>query len=349
MKSELLAEVIKYDNLEIEEFNLEKIDLEVIELERKRVKNVREKTALLINLIDSETEVFYSYPPRPKFEVLGGHKIAVKRGANLNEVKVYNLYFRFKKYNLNGTSTALMFRDHEKIENILLLPDDTKNRIVLEIRKYLDVAKKLVFNLDPTQQMDPNDQDFLLENLRLLNVTERCAQSLLHEYGHVLHWRIFEQRELDTPSKQFRWFWENGYAENLSERFPGFQALCVDDMLYYLKESFVEDYRIWLNTRELNGKYLLPNLITFVGDFINPIKAYEGVGIMARMLETGTIATEKRSSQSNREPNRLHMTDRVMERFERFGVGSKMSNQDYLDIIHRLEEQEKHNRNLTTC
>lgn len=210
MGAKLVREIVEQDELGIAEIDLTKISLDSFELEKKRVKNIREKTALLIELIDSETDIFYGYSPRPKFEVLGGHKIAVSKGANLNEVKVMNLYFRFRKANLDGTSTAIMYRDHDGNENILLLPDDTKNKIKLEYKKYVNYANKLVFSSDPMISMDPDYQDHLIENLRLLNIPERCAQSLMHEYGHVLHWRIFDQLDLKHRSQQYQLFYQNG-------------------------------------------------------------------------------------------------------------------------------------------
>ncbi|MDG5788987.1 hypothetical protein QA612_16135 [Evansella sp. AB-P1] len=342
MGSKLVGEIVEQGELGMGEIDLTKISLDNFELEKKRVKNIREKTALLIELIDSETDIFYGFSPRPKFEVLGGHKIAFNKGANLNEVKVMNLYFRFRKANLDGTSSAIMYRDLDGNEIILLLPDDTKNRIELEYNKYVDYANKLVFSSDPMMSMNPDDQDHLIENLRLLTIPERCAQSLMHEYGHVLHWRIFDQLDLKQRSQQYQWFYQNGYIDNVVKRYPGFESLSANDRLYILKESFVEDYRIYLNFNAINDMFILPNVVSFVGDFLHPELIYEGVRIMAKMIEGIQEKQDiHRTNDNHQEPNRLHTADMVWDRFQRHGLGSHMSEQNHTNTISEFQKVEK--------
>lgn len=182
-ESEEQSETFEIDPNEI------KFDLGNLEFERRQFRNIREKAAVVLELVDSKTEIDYLYPARPKFEVHGGYKIATQKGAKLGEVKVYNLYFRFKNHRLNAMTTAAMYRPpHKNEEWILLLPDDTAVRIENERREYINKATHYTF----AQTMDSDYHDNLLENLKLLTPNERCAQSLMHEYGHVLHWRMFD-------------------------------------------------------------------------------------------------------------------------------------------------------------
>lgn len=173
---------LDFDLIEIDP---ESIDYETIEMERKYIKNIREKTALLIDLIDKDTLIFYDRPVRNNFEVLGGFKIACQRGAQLRQVKVYNMLFHFKNQKINALNAiAMMYRTKNDEECILLLPDDTEERIRFERKVYLEKASIYTVELGT---MDSDVQSELIENLNLLGIQERCAQSLMHEYGHIVN------------------------------------------------------------------------------------------------------------------------------------------------------------------
>lgn len=184
LKAELISEseMTKMNEIDI---LLEEIELGEIELERNRVRNIRESTAMLLELIDKDTIVSYHHPFRTKHEVRGGYKIATGKKARLNETQVFNLFFRFRSRSLNGMASALMCRPSKKNEEwILLLPDDTENRIKEETSVYIEKAN--VYTV-VKGIMNPDHHSFLIENLDRLNIHERCAQSLMHEFGHVLH------------------------------------------------------------------------------------------------------------------------------------------------------------------
>jgi hypothetical protein len=326
-----------------QDIDLENIILGEIELEKKRVKNIREKTALLIELIDHHTEVYYGFPPRPKFEVLGGYKIAEKRGAILNNIKVFNLYFRFKNQKLDGTSTAMMYRDSSKNEFILLLPDDTEKTFISEKRFYLDYAKKLVFD----SSMNPDYQSFLIENLNLLNRRERCAQSILHEYGHILHYRCFDLLKLKNPKDQLIWFKEWGYLDLLDLRYPGLGYLDPNTFFYHVKEAFVEDVRIGLNFNQKNDIFILPNAVTFVRDFQNYELLIEGVNIVKKMINQVQRSRVTPDSPSfGNEPSRIRLGSDMVSRqqkyssFERSLTDSRFA--ALLDAFESENEQTQH-------
>ncbi|CAM3304621.1 hypothetical protein HP548_12225 [Paenibacillus taichungensis] len=252
----------------------------IFEYDRDTIRNIRTKAGLVMDLITSHEQVIKTLaPPRTRHEINGGYKIANRRGARLHEVEVFNLYFKFRSH-LRGDGIALMYRTNDKQERIILLPDDTRDRVEQESRLFLDIATELTL----MGYMEPDVQNDLIENLRLLNIHERCAQSLQHEYGHILHWREFDELGIHTPVDIFDWFVVNGYYENVERRIPHFEDKPAQQQLMILKESLVEDYRISLNLSEKSGKFISPNKFCHFGDFQMPELLEEGVRIMKEML-----------------------------------------------------------------
>jgi hypothetical protein len=191
--------------------------------------------------------------------------------------------------------------------------------------------------------MNPDEQSKLLENLRLLTINERCAQSLQHEFGHILHWRLFKFLSLEEPHQIYEWFFKNGYAQLLNRRSPEFSASDPSDKIYLLKECLAEDYRIWLNMKDNNGMFILPNVNTYYGDFIEPKLLQEGVGLMKEMLKAALnnklqIDETKKSSG---EPNRVLRGKKIYAKAlsTNWKPGSDlMTDQDHLEVIKQLKE-----------
>ncbi|WP_146000498.1 hypothetical protein NYE40_04585 [Paenibacillus sp. FSL W8-1187] len=292
MKAELINQENEGENDEVE-ISIQELDLGLLELDKDKVINIRRTSEMVAALIGNESEIDYTHPVRHKHEVRGGYKRAMKKGAFLSECSVYNLYFRFKGH-VDGTGIAAMCRPPMKKEEwILLLPDDTVRRIQAERRAYLDAANYLTLVM---QAMESEDQSRLIENLNTLSVHERCAQSLMHEYGHVLHYRMFDLLGItSSKSLQMKWFQDSGYYMNVEMRSPAFADLTPLDKLTELKESFVEDYRISLNLHMDNGKFVLPNKVCYSGDFQNSELMYEGVEVMREMLKPVVGASGKRA------------------------------------------------------
>ncbi|PGD07598.1 hypothetical protein COM34_14660 [Bacillus wiedmannii] len=309
----------------------------------KMVRNLREKTAVIIDLLEPGFQTYYNYSPRPKFEVFGGYKIAKNRqaslAANFDKVKVYNLYFRFTSNSLSNLKTSAMMYTNEKEEVILLSPQNTDYQIEQESLFYKSASANMIFH-----GMNPDNQSILLENLRLLTRNERCAQSLQHEFGHILHWRLFKFLNLNAPHEIYEWFLENGYARLLSLRSPEFtQTSEPSEKLYLLKESLVEDYRIWLNFKDNNGMFILPNVNTYFGDFLEPSLLQEGVGLMKEMLK-GAINNSLQIDDTKKfsgEPDRVLRGKEIYNKAlsTNWKPGSDvMSEQDHLDVIKKLKE-----------
>jgi len=318
-----------------ENIDLEEILLGVIELDKKIVVNIREKAAMLMEIIDHTSEIYYDHPPRTRHEINGGYKLAKRKGARLEEVKVYNLYFRFKS-RYNGTGLALMCRpEHVNEEWIILLPDDTKKTIAAERKFYLDIARSYTLI---EQIMNPNEQNRLIQNLDLLNIHERCAQTLLHEYGHVLHWRVFDDLHIHKASDIYTWFYETGYLKNVIKRYPYLEKNEPLDQITLLKESLVEDYRISLNLESGNDIFILPNKVCFSGDFQIPELMLEGVEIMKQMIRR-TESYSKRRNIYNREMDSIYIGRQIeaIRRHTKWIPGStSITEKEILNNIKKL-------------
>ncbi|MDC0764139.1 hypothetical protein POF51_25810 [Brevibacillus sp. AG] len=260
-------------------------DLQHIEMERKMVQKVRANASLFAELFDPDTEYIYGHPFRRRVEVEGGYKIARSKGARLDEVNVFNLVVRFRNSRFD-TSEALAFMYRPKKTNqewIVLLPDDTAQTINLEIKRYQDITR---LYRESGKITSDEDVSYIFENLRMLNLHERCAQTLIHEFGHILHWRIFDRFDpFYNEGEAYHWFLHNGYAQSLEGRIPGFKDAFTDEQkLWLLKECLVEDYRISLNMASNDGMFILPGKYTYGADLRVPDLLSEGVEIMQRML-----------------------------------------------------------------
>ncbi|MCY8232884.1 hypothetical protein [Priestia endophytica] len=332
-----------YDNKELDNGFNEILTSHSFEKE-KIVKNLREKTAMLTNLLKPGFEISYGYPPRPKFEVFGGYKIAKRRQASLaadfSKVKIYNLYFRYSNGNgLGNLNTSAMVYRNKQEEVILLSPQDTKQENSRLTNTYKNIATDLVLKQG---SMNPDEQSKLLDNLKLLTVNERCAQSLQHEYGHILHGRLFDSLGLKNAADIYNWFFQHGYAHLMNKRSPEFQSASSWDKVYLLKESLVEDYRIWLNMKDNNDMFILPNINTYYGDFITPDLLKEGVILMKKMLNDAINNSFKTNQTENfsGEPNRILRSLDIYEKASstNWKPGSNtMSEQDHLQVMEDLK------------
>jgi hypothetical protein len=330
--AERITEEELEDGLDIDLSAVE-LNLGELELDRDKVRRIKRNSRMVSVLLDKDSMVSYEHPPRTRHEVLGGYKRATKRGARLRECEVYNVNFRFKSW-LIGTGIALMCRPPgTKEEWILLLPDDTESRIVNERKAYLKEAKEFI----AVGSMDPDEESRLIENLRLLDIHERCAQSLMHEYGHALHYRMFDFLRFSEKSEHYRWFFETGYLRNVDLRYPGFGHLTAEDKLTELKEALVEDYRISLNMLSESGKFILPNKVCYAGDFIKPKLMYEGVEIMKEMLKP-IIQGTRQTTYSSEDLDTLSYVKKVRARRKEYSWTPGNPSMTEMDVMNDLQE-----------
>ncbi|WP_141993234.1 hypothetical protein [Bacillus sp. B4EP4a] len=294
LKAHIVSDDYNFDemNLGLEEveIDLEEIELGEIETDKALAKNIIKTTNMLIELTDEDTQYYTTnLVRRPTFEINGGIKKASEKGARVREAKIFNLFFRFKNDKFDGlNTTALMVRPkHSDEEWIVLLPENTPQTIEVEKEIFrIQVEKLLISGL-----LDTEFHNTVVEGYKLLVPNERCAQTLMHEYGHILQWRMYDhlnimgKTENEFIRNQYIWFLESGYLENLSYRIPNFETLLPKDKVYYLKECLVEDYRINLNYQYFGGKIILPNKYAYRGDFANSNLMWKGLSIMEQMLK----------------------------------------------------------------
>ncbi|ARU61434.1 hypothetical protein CBW65_10775 [Tumebacillus avium] len=353
MRSQLVVErflganfVDEPDESAFEDFCVELNQLYDVELESEPYTNlirhtIRKHAAMLSFLIDANTTVVYPSFYRPRWEVKSGYKEAVRRGANLYETEVFNMLFQFHGGRFRGDGIALMCHGPNGFQDewILLCPDDTEMRIQAESNKYREIALAMTFRA----QMNSDLQSELLENLSALLPAKRCANSLMHEYGHVLQYRLWESEGIQVRdfAALYRWFLERGYAQNVSARIPKFADYPDETKLRFLKEAFVEDYRIGLNVEKNGGIFELPNAYCFRGDFEDPSLMAEGVEIVKQAVKKKTSSFRGSYGQAN-EPDRVLLTDQIMANSSDFSTRNpRMTTEDHQAVLDRLHAKSK--------
>lgn len=280
-----------------DESEIEEVDLGTVELSRGIIQSLTTTADLMSELYMNGTNLEYPEITRSITEFKGGYKLALQRGVPLYNTRVFNLLFRLKNKKIDTISDlqlATMYTTARFDRWILLHPDDTAQRIEYE----KDYYRRAAYEFVRRGKASEGELDKLHENLELLSIPERCAQTLMHEYGHILHWqafhKLFEKYGLrpngELPNNllllpMLEWFERHSYLYNVSMRIQGFKKLPLKEKLHILRESFVEDYRIGLNMKSLDGKIVLPNQYCFVADLMNPQLLQEGVRIVNIMLD----------------------------------------------------------------
>ena len=275
---------------------LKKMNFGRVLINSSRLDKVIHISRIFSELIMGDTEVDYPENVRSEIEFKAGYKIAIARGALLNTVRVYNLFFRLKNSVINGIDglpLAQIYPFRRKNERwILLYPVDTASLIMHET----DVLELLVGEQVSKGLLPKEASDLLYDNNSIMNVNERCAQTLMHEYGHIRHWEYFDllSQKYGVNYKEspdlfvfatLQWFVASDYVGNISQRCPYFKATPdIKEKMYYLKECFVEDYRIGLNIQDRNGKFILAGKYTAFADLKDPSLLMEGVGIVEKMI-----------------------------------------------------------------
>ncbi|KRE48133.1 hypothetical protein [Paenibacillus sp. Soil522] len=129
--NDYLIECIEYND-----FELDLNELALMEFEKRFVRKVRSNSALLTELFIPDTDYIYKYPARSRTEVEGGAKIALKRGARLDDTKVFNLVCRFKnkRYD-NSKALAFMYRPISNNDEWIVLQSDN-TELTIEMEKY---------------------------------------------------------------------------------------------------------------------------------------------------------------------------------------------------------------------
>lgn len=303
---------------------------------------------MLIELTDRDTQYYTNnIVHRPKFEVNGGIKLALKKGAKVKETKIFNLFFRFINNKFDGlNTTALMVRPKNSNEEwMILLPEETKRTIDIERSIFQKQFEKLFYQ----GLLDSEFQNMILEGYKLLTPNERCAQTLIHEYGHILQWRMYDylgilhKNKKEFIANQYIWLLESGYLENVANRIPNFETLSPEEKVFFTKETLVEDYRINLNYQYFNDIIILPNKYAYRGDFANSNSLWKGMRIMEQMLrpaiegKIGVYQNKQANSEEELSINAISKRLDVLESKSSWVPGtSKLSEQHISNDLHEL-------------
>lgn len=117
-------------------------------------------------------------------------------------------------------------------------------------------------------------------------------------------------------------------------------------MFSYLKESFVEDYRIGLNLACTQGIFELPNAYCFHGDFLEPELMDEGVNIVRTTIRNHQESLNKQDHVETvyeAEPDRVAIIDRFLAAGALdFVPGQvKKSDKEYQMLMDRVKDWRK--------
>lgn len=201
----------------IEEIEIDTDNLANLEFERERFRNLRESDAMLLHIIDRGTVVWVPEAVRTKYEVRNGIKIAMERGARLEEVEVFNLLFRVRRH-LESEAVALMRLGPRGEEWILLCADNTKfefrmNGVPIKRshrRSYTNAAVKLGYTQSTiTAHIQALEEGlggevftYVKRELKLTSLGKELlplVDELLHSYN-----RISQMKNRDKVSGELR-------------------------------------------------------------------------------------------------------------------------------------------------
>lgn len=232
--------------------------------------------------------------PRTKHEIYSGLKCVERRGIEI-DAAIYNLPFTVMKSG-RLAETAFVDRTLER-RHIYLVPDHTQTRIKQDIAHHTDGYQRLVELGKITQDEVDRHIDYMHRNL---NIGERVAATLIHEYGHILSFRSIDRMGIEERIELYNWFDLAGYLDNVSYRIVSFSKEHADRKINICMEQLAEDYRLSQDVKSTNDMCCLPHIISFEQDIINPEKFLEGAEIMSKLLSLNGKAKEGRPSEKEK-------------------------------------------------
>ncbi|WP_459481929.1 hypothetical protein [Clostridium saccharoperbutylacetonicum] len=275
-------EIVNYDN----QFNFECYMSSDISKLPEKIQDL-DAIKMISEISTKDTKYHYDVEKRNEIEFYRAYKNAIKRNIPLYEVKVLNLNFSLSNSKISKSNAvqASMLITKDKSEWILIFPCITQSIIEKECEEYTKISNELV----KKEKISADVRDNLLNNLNEINEVERCTQSLIHEYGHILNWRIFNSINLEEEKEEvlidcLSWFKEIGYVRNIVKRKLNLLRYPLDELISLLKESFAEDFRMGVCINSVN-KYILPNTVCWIGDLYEPSNMEEGIEIVRNSIQ----------------------------------------------------------------
>jgi hypothetical protein len=231
---------------------------------------------------------------RTNFEIYNGLKCAEKRRVSI-DVLIYNLPFTVLKHN-RPAETAFVDRQIDR-RFIYLVPDHTPTRILTDIVWHKEGYERLI----ESNKIDRATVDKWIHTMESeLNLGERVASTILHEFGHILTFRVWDRLGITERLDLYDWFDEFGYLDNCSNRIVSFSEEHAEIQINTCIEQLAEDYRISHDVKKEDDTCCLPHIISYEQDIINPEMFLEGVDIMTKILSlNGKVKIEKEKEKES--------------------------------------------------
>lgn len=236
---------------------------------------------LFIHFTDSfgKTNCIHNgHTPRTKHEVNSGLKCVEKRFIKL-DAEVVNLPYTVLNARKRPAKTAFTTRipEHRKI---FLVPDHTPTRILSDVAYHKDTFELLLTQ----KEIDKDTFELFSKKMDRLDVGERVAASIIHEYGHILTYNAMDFLGIENPSELYMWLDDTGYLDNCSKRIAGFADMEAPSKINNALEQLAEDYRVSHDIFNGFGLSTLPHGLTFAQDAKNKENFLEGVDCMTKVL-----------------------------------------------------------------
>jgi hypothetical protein len=237
-----------------------------------------EQYMVLLNLCGETSIINNGLSPRTKHEIFSGLKVVDRIGVEI-DAKIFNLPFTVS----NGrklADTAFTFRKIE-LRNIYLVPDHTITRVMKE----KDVSLNIIEDLLQKERISSTIAEKWCATIANLDVGERVAGSILHEYGHILTYRAMDRAGIgNSVTEGYGWLVESGYLANCLRRIVGFSLMNPLVKINYAMEQMAEDYRISHYVKCHATACCLTHGISFAQDISKPELYLEGVSIMTQLI-----------------------------------------------------------------
>ena len=239
------------------------------------------RAPLYVQFMDSfgeENCILNGHQPRTRHEINSGLKSVEKRNIKI-DAEVINLPYTVLNGRKKPAITAFTTRNPEQ-RKIYLVPEHTPTRI-LNDKAFHQEAFDFHFS---QSKLNKVTYELFMHQMEKLDVGERVAASIIHEYGHILTYNAFDQLGIHKPTEVYSYLDETGYLDNCAKRIVDFTTMDARLKLNHALEQIAEDYRVSHDIYNGLGLSPLPHGLTFIQDAINNDDFIEGVDIMTNVL-----------------------------------------------------------------
>jgi hypothetical protein len=268
--------------MDIESQKLEELQLDNMQFEGFKNVLAKPRDEMYLAFIESfgkENCISNGHAPRTKHEVLSGISKVEKRNIQI-DVDIVNLPYTVLNARKKPAKTAFTTMNPEQ-RKIFLVPDHTPTRILSDKAFHIEGFDMLLAQKEITK----SQYDLFVNKMDMLNVGERVSASIIHEYGHILTYKAFDELGISNKSaKVYEWLNETGYLDNCSKRIVGFADFEAPYKINVALEQLAEDYRVSYDIYKGVPLSPLPHSITFVQDAKNHEYFLEGVEGMTKVL-----------------------------------------------------------------